>query len=241
MILRIIIFSVIIRVYFLLTGSNIMSGIIGQRIKELRSKRGLTQEELGREIGITAQGISKWERGNSPDAELLPRIAEALGVSVNVLFNEDINEKIDSLITKELSSLPQDEAFSRAFELCWSIEMGLTGKNSIKEKFTSEILDTIYDEYGHEFFSMLLYDAGLTGARLSSNGRYFFFMPEPADGFGQFLSDNEKAAETFSVLSDINILNIITYMYSRKNTPVSLSIIAKKANLDETETEDAME
>ncbi|MBQ8133145.1 MAG: helix-turn-helix transcriptional regulator [Clostridia bacterium] len=218
-----------------------MSGIIGQRIKELRTKKGFTQEELGREIGITAQAVSKWERGNSPDAELLPKIAEVLGVSVNVLFGADSNEKIDSLITKELSSLPQDEAFGRAFELCWSIEMGLTGKNSLKEKFTPDILHTLHDEYGHEIFSKLLYNGGLTGARLSSDGRYFFFMPEPEGGFGQFLSDNEKAAETFAVLSDINVLSVIKYMYSRKNTPVSLSLIAEKNHLSETDAEKAME
>ena len=38
---------------------------IGEKIKELRYEKGLTQEEIGALIGVSAQSVSKWERGVS--------------------------------------------------------------------------------------------------------------------------------------------------------------------------------
>ena len=35
-------------------------------------ENGLTQEQVGRMIGVTTQAVSKWERGSTPDAEILP-------------------------------------------------------------------------------------------------------------------------------------------------------------------------
>ena len=36
---------------------------IGNNIKLLRQKYGITQEQLGEKIGVSAQSISKWETG----------------------------------------------------------------------------------------------------------------------------------------------------------------------------------
>ena len=38
---------------------------IGNKIKLLRQKIGLTQEQVGEKIGVSAQSISKWETGVS--------------------------------------------------------------------------------------------------------------------------------------------------------------------------------
>jgi tellurite methyltransferase len=48
---------------------------------------GLTQEALAERLGITFQAVSKWETGQTvPDTVLLPRLALALGVSVDKLL-----------------------------------------------------------------------------------------------------------------------------------------------------------
>ncbi|MEO2082925.1 MAG: S24 family peptidase [Desulfurobacteriaceae bacterium] len=49
-----------------------MSSTIGQRIKELRKKLGLSQEEFGKKLGVTLRTIARYERGetNIPDRTL---------------------------------------------------------------------------------------------------------------------------------------------------------------------------
>ena len=61
---------------------------MGQKIKQLRYKAGLTQEQLAEQMGVSAQSVSKWETGASmPDISLLPILAETFGVSIDELFD----------------------------------------------------------------------------------------------------------------------------------------------------------
>ena len=59
-----------------INGGLIMS-IIGLQIKKYRIECGYTQEQLGKIIGVTTQAVSKWERGSTPDAEIIPNIADS--------------------------------------------------------------------------------------------------------------------------------------------------------------------
>ena len=62
---------------------------IGERIKETRTKRGLSQEELAKRTGFKDKSsISKIEKGTRrPQIEDLKKIAEVLGVHVDYLVS----------------------------------------------------------------------------------------------------------------------------------------------------------
>ena len=60
---------------------------IGQRIKELRELKGLTQAQLGELVFVTDKTVSKWEKDKSePDSNSLVLLAEKLGVTLDYLL-----------------------------------------------------------------------------------------------------------------------------------------------------------
>ena len=59
-------------------------------LKKYRIQKDLTQEEVAEFLGITAQSVSKWERGESyPDITLLPALANIFETSVDLLLGMD--------------------------------------------------------------------------------------------------------------------------------------------------------
>ena len=63
---------------------------IAQRLAELRRARGYSQESLARELGLSRQAVSKWERAeSSPDTENLIALARLYGVSLDELLRVD--------------------------------------------------------------------------------------------------------------------------------------------------------
>ena len=63
---------------------------LGRKIACARKQSGLTQSNLAERVGVTAQAVSKWERGNAcPDIAILDEIADALGISLFELLGVD--------------------------------------------------------------------------------------------------------------------------------------------------------
>jgi len=66
---------------------------LGEAIKELRAKAGLTHEELSDRLGVSFQRISELERGiANPTFATLIRVTQGLGVELSELVN--LMEKI---------------------------------------------------------------------------------------------------------------------------------------------------
>lgn len=60
---------------------------VGRRVRAFRLNKGLSQEKLGDELGITFQQVQKYEKGvNRIGAGRLQRISEILGVPVSEFF-----------------------------------------------------------------------------------------------------------------------------------------------------------
>lgn len=82
-----------------------MKETFGQRFQRLRKEAGLTQEEVAEKVGITPQGVSKWENDlSSPDINILVKLAEILGVSVEELLGKE----------KEKTKVLQDFDYKKA-------------------------------------------------------------------------------------------------------------------------------
>ncbi|MBQ3482528.1 MAG: helix-turn-helix domain-containing protein [Oscillospiraceae bacterium] len=68
-----------------------MNNILGDNIARLRKEKGMTQEELARELNISYQAVSKWENGvSSPDISNIKLLAQFFGVSIDMLFGLEL-------------------------------------------------------------------------------------------------------------------------------------------------------
>lgn len=68
---------------------RIVTGLaeFGDRLRQLRERQGLTQEDLARAVGTNTGTVSRWERGlGNPQAAQLVQLAETLGASVDYLL-----------------------------------------------------------------------------------------------------------------------------------------------------------
>lgn len=60
-------------------------------IKNLRKKKGITQLELARTLGLDQSSIAKWETNKyMPRAALFPKLAAALDCTIDDLFRTEI-------------------------------------------------------------------------------------------------------------------------------------------------------
>ena len=70
--------------------------LFSTKILQYRKDRSMTQEGLAREIGVTAQAVSKWENGESmPDISILPDLAKVFGVSLDTLLDVPYIDNLD--------------------------------------------------------------------------------------------------------------------------------------------------
>ena len=74
---------------------------LGKNICDLRREKGLTQEELAGELGVTAAAVSKWEKGSTlPDVLMVCAIADHFGVTTDELLGRRKELKKLVLVTE---------------------------------------------------------------------------------------------------------------------------------------------
>ncbi len=79
---------------------------VGGFIAELRKEKGLTQLQLAEMLNVTDKAISRWETGKGyPDIELLQKISDTLGVSLNELLNGEriICEEVEAVCERNVT------------------------------------------------------------------------------------------------------------------------------------------
>ena len=70
--------------------------MISDKIKTLRTAKGLTQTELARRLGITRSGVNAWEQGISvPSTAYLVELAYLFGVSTDYLLGVQRGASLD--------------------------------------------------------------------------------------------------------------------------------------------------
>ena len=188
---------------------------IGLNISALRKKKGVTQEELAKYVGISAQAVSKWENGGVPDTELLPKIADFFEISIDRLFDRDVMqyEEYNSAFIKKIINTPEQQRFKLAFEYCWDIERALTG-NDFDDCNIEEYKNHI--DKNHQQYSSMLFDSGFTRMGIANKLQYFLLVPEIENKELAFF-DNIDYCELFKQLSDSDFFNALVFLNKRES------------------------
>ena len=91
---------------------------VGSFLKELRRKKGLTQEQLAEEFHTTNRSISRWENGrNMPDISLLVELADFYDVDVRELIDGERKSEMMNEEVREVASKMADYAVEQKSKL----------------------------------------------------------------------------------------------------------------------------
>jgi transcriptional regulator with XRE-family HTH domain len=81
---------------------SIVENTLGKKISDLRREKGIKQEEMAEQLGVSPQAVSKWENDIScPDIMLLPKIAQLFNVSIDSLLSNEPKKETQILPIEE--------------------------------------------------------------------------------------------------------------------------------------------
>ena len=70
--------------------------MLGDKIREIRLAKKISQVELAKILNVTKQSVSNWENENiQPSIEMLSKIADAFNVSTDFLLSRDDRRYLD--------------------------------------------------------------------------------------------------------------------------------------------------
>ena len=74
-----------------------MKGMLNERIRDLRIRRGINQVQLAKLMNVSKQCVSNWENDNVlPSVEMLQRLADFFGTTTDYLLGRSREDSIDT-------------------------------------------------------------------------------------------------------------------------------------------------
>ena len=203
---------------------------------ELRTKKGLSQDELAEKIFVTRQAVSRWENGETtPNIETLKLLSKLFDVSINTLLgspqrlvcqccgmpleDSDISKEVDGVFNEEYCKwCYADGDFTLDF---WKQYVGVGGKEKFEE-FKQQLI---------EEFNTLLHVEGLPEVKdlnvLSGsfinleyrlpNGEAVKFLDDKATYLGNQLECEFGGDRCFGIAANMEFLLVCSYEENGEN------------------------
>ena len=93
---------------------------LSEKIFALRKAHNLTQEALGEAVGVSAQAVSKWEKGDSlPDISIIADVCRVFGISADALLGNEGSMTSKMYVEKalEVCNGNQDEKMRLLYQI----------------------------------------------------------------------------------------------------------------------------
>ncbi|MBO5165648.1 MAG: helix-turn-helix transcriptional regulator [Lachnospiraceae bacterium] len=183
-------------------------------LRKIRKAKGITQEQLADAVGVSPQAVSKWEMSSYPDTQLLPAIADHLGVTIDELWGRG-KEEIDiyNRVLEYLKSLPPEAKIHEGFEICRAIPQACCGADEY-----ADLPEGILKGAGWDNHSEVVRKEGFAQSRNTGDLQYFLIMPQPCLGYDCVLAYDEEMIKLFEVLSIPNALGTLYFLAGRSAT-----------------------
>ena len=165
---------------------------IAATLKSLRKEMGITQEEFANAIGVTAQTVSKWERGEGyPDITFLPDIADYFNVTLDTLCGIDKQQKQEQIhsIINATSNASYNEGVKIAREGLAKFPHSLLLQNNLAEALMGATYEEIVDDYMKSFENYY----GLT--KESDPQKYAIVVKNNIDEMLRFIAGVDASAD----------------------------------------------
>lgn len=144
----------------------------------------LTQAELGQKVGVSMQAVSKWERGGTPDIEVLLSIAQYFNVTMDELLGRCVRDpnNLESQIYDTLQQASDNNRIEQAFHYCWAALKGMSNIPCIRDLgYRAGDPSDIENSRSRVF-----YNQGIGYAMAFETAHMMAIMPTPEDGFSTF-------------------------------------------------------
>ncbi|MBQ8397298.1 MAG: helix-turn-helix transcriptional regulator [Clostridia bacterium] len=208
---------------------------IAATIAKYRKARGLTQEELGERLGVSNQAVSKWENAVSlPDITLLPSLARALGILLDVLLGEAEPGADDEYLHPDDVPEAAYDALHRTLDCLWrhgtgSADAHIAIRKEKLEKMKSGMMECTSETCG----SVIVTDS------LSFVDRTY---RQPGSE-NLFLS--RRLAGVLERMAEESTRKVLAYLYREAfarqvDTPITVREITEGTALNEDEVERAL-
>lgn len=212
---------------------------VGANIRALRLAKHITQEQLGKAVGVSMQAVSRWECGGAPDISVLPLIADYFEVSLDALFGRTLDNEtaLEHHLYDDLWRTHENQKVERACKYGWAMFKGMSGM----ESFANEEYGKVAAAETVGTYARLSFDAGYVFMNAIEEFHYFLVMPEPENGYNAALAHMDEYAKLFSLLADRCKLRLLSYICSCKESLLSVQSTAKTLGFDEDETLELLE
>ena len=211
-------------------------------IFELRTKSGLSQDELAEKVFVTRQAVSRWEKGETvPNTETLKLLSKVFDVSINTLLGSPRNLicqccgmplEDDCNISKEKDGLYNEEYckwcyadvdFTLDF---WKQYSKLGGKEKFEE-FKKQIINEINVLIRIEGLPKVEKLNVLPGSFVNleyrlPNGKFAKFLDDRATYLGTQLESEFGGNRCFGIAANMDFILICTYEENGENPELVL-------------------
>ena len=79
---------------------------IGNFLRQLRTEKGMTQEDLAEKFGVSSRSVSRWENGNTmPELGILVELADFYDVDIKEIIDGERESEIMEKEEKERTGI----------------------------------------------------------------------------------------------------------------------------------------